>query len=562
MAAEVRGRPFAAIVPPARRWRWLSGDGSVFGKTLRDSRFGMLTIVLVLGGIIVAGGGVMASTYATVESRHELAVMSASMPPALRGLYGNPVSVDTLGGFVSWHYAAYLALLAGLWSILALSSTLAGEARRGSLDLALATPLSRRAIALQKIAGHVSALTVGMGLIALATWAVGAFAARFPGDEISPSAAIAFGAGIEARALIAGSVAFALAPFLGRGLAAGLAGGLMVAGYVLNGYRGLVPAFRLPADLTWFSWMNGHLPLAGQVDWPATGLVTLVAAGLLAIGVEAFARRDVGVTSMVRVPAVPRLLAGLRGPLGRSSADLLPGGLSWGIGLGLYGFAMAASSRALLDELARSPSMLQAVRGMMPGVDITTSAGFLQLAFVDLGLVLAALGAASFVASRSSDETAGRLELLLSTPLSRGRWATASGVAVWLTIATAVTLLAASIGAGVALAGGDPWRPALGTGALALYAGAMAGIGLAVGGVTRPSLAAPVVVAVAIGTFLVDMFAEALRLPDWVQQLALSTHMGEPMVGSWDPAGIVACVVLAVGGLALGTWGVRRRDIG
>jgi hypothetical protein len=33
------------------------------------------------------------------------------------------------------------------------------------------------------------------------------------------------------------------------------------------------------------------------------------------------------------------------------------------------------------------------------------------------------------------------------------------------------------------------------------------------------------------------------------------------MVGQWDPVGVVACIVLAVGGLAVGGWGLRSRDI-
>jgi hypothetical protein len=33
------------------------------------------------------------------------------------------------------------------------------------------------------------------------------------------------------------------------------------------------------------------------------------------------------------------------------------------------------------------------------------------------------------------------------------------------------------------------------------------------------------------------------------------------MVGHWDVGGIVACVVLAAGGLLLGGWGIRRRDV-
>jgi hypothetical protein len=37
--------------------------------------------------------------------------------------------------------------------------------------------------------------------------------------------------------------------------------------------------------------------------------------------------------------------------------------------------------------------------------------------------------------------------------------------------------------------------------------------------------------------------------------------MGKPMIGIWDPAGIVACVVIAVGGVLLGAWGMTRRDV-
>jgi putative exporter of polyketide antibiotics len=165
------------------------------------------------------------------------------------------------------------------------------------------------------------------------------------------------------------------------------------------------------------------------------------------------------------------------------------------------------------------------------------------------------------VARRSSDETGGRLELLLSTPLTRDRWSFASGIGVWLAMATTISLLAVSIWIGVAIAEGDPWQPMLGAVVLALYGAAMAGVGLAVGGLTRSTLAAPAVVVVGIGTFLADFLAQALRLPDWVRQLALSAHMGEPMVGRGDAAGILACLAIAIGGLGLGAWGLRRRDV-
>ena len=61
--------------------------------------------------------------------------------------------------------------------------------------------------------------------------------------------------------------------------------------------------------------------------------------------------------------------------------------------------------------------------------------------------------------------------------------------------------------------------------------------------------------------FLITLFATALKLPDWVADLALPGHYGRPMVGDWDPVGIVASLVLAVGGLLVGAWGLSRRDV-
>jgi polyether ionophore transport system permease protein len=70
------------------------------------------------------------------------------------------------------------------------------------------------------------------------------------------------------------------------------------------------------------------------------------------------------------------------------------------------------------------------------------------------------------------------------------------------------------------------------------------------------------VAAIVILTFVIALVAPALKLPDWVTQLALTAHLGHPMVGVWDWAGMFACVVFAVGGLALSGWGMRRCDVG
>jgi putative exporter of polyketide antibiotics len=74
-------------------------------------------------------------------------------------------------------------------------------------------------------------------------------------------------------------------------------------------------------------------------------------------------------------------------------------------------------------------------------------------------------------------------------------------------------------------------------------------------------IAGPIAAIFTIVTWFVDIIGPALRLPDAVQALALSSHFGQPMLGQWDVVGIVASVVIAVGGVLLGAWGFARRDL-
>jgi putative exporter of polyketide antibiotics len=127
-------------------------------------------------------------------------------------------------------------------------------------------------------------------------------------------------------------------------------------------------------------------------------------------------------------------------------------------------------------------------------------------------------------------------------------------------MAVMTVIMAVGVGIGSLVAGSDALDPMAGTLTLGLYAAAVAGVGLGVGGL-RTSIAAEIAAIAVIATYLIDLLSPALKLPDWVHELALTSHFGQPMVGHWDPVGIVVCLVLAAGGLALGGWGIRGRDV-
>jgi ABC-2 type transport system permease protein len=165
------------------------------------------------------------------------------------------------------------------------------------------------------------------------------------------------------------------------------------------------------------------------------------------------------------------------------------------------------------------------------------------------------------VGAWASDETSGRLEMLLATPLARARWVLAGGIAILGQIVVFVAIAAIGVGIGTAMIGGDVVQPIVGTFALGAFAAAFAGIGLAIAGFWRSSWAAPAVALLTILTWFVDTIVPAFKLPDFVHQLALSAHYGLPMLGHWDVAGLVASGVLAIGGVAVGMLGFRRRDL-
>jgi ABC-2 type transport system permease protein len=150
---------------------------------------------------------------------------------------------------------------------------------------------------------------------------------------------------------------------------------------------------------------------------------------------------------------------------------------------------------------------------------------------------------------------------VLTTPMARARWVIAGGVASLLAIVVTTVLFAAGVGIGAAIGGLSAGDALVGCASLGLYAAAIVGVGFAIGGLWRTSLAAEMAALVVVVTYLLDLLAPALGLPDLIHQLALTSHFGKPMMGEWDMVGVVACLVIAIGGILLGAWGMHRRDI-
>jgi hypothetical protein len=130
MAASTRA-PMVAV-PPIPRLSRIYGFGSIYGKTIRDSRLTFIIAAGLLGGLALVMGAAISSVFPTPESRLEVDKLIGGMPPQMVDFFGKPEKLGTLGGYLTWKYGLVFVLATSVWSILALSSTLAGEASRGS----------------------------------------------------------------------------------------------------------------------------------------------------------------------------------------------------------------------------------------------------------------------------------------------------------------------------------------------------------------------------------------------------------------------------------------------
>ena len=559
MTAEARPLPTQISIPLRRR---LLGLGSIFGKTLRDSRRAILIVGGFVSLLIIVSGAFVASTWGTPETRAEGVTLTTALPAIFTGLYGgSAINADTLGGFTNWRYGLLFFVLPGIWSLMALSGTLVSEMRRGSMEFVAGSPMSRRRIALQKLAGHLAAMTFAMLIAAFFLWLIGAAFATLPGDEIPVEAALGYALAMGLAALAAGTIAFGLAPFVGRGGAAGIAALVLVGSWIVFGYRESVAVFETILPISYFSWFADHRPIVGLYDWasllPLAGIILV--AGI--IGVVAFERRDLGDVGALRLPSRPSWLLGLSRPLTRTLGERLTAALAWGLGIGLYAFIIALSAEDLARVVAETPTLGEVMRVAFPNADLSQPGFALQVLFVQLGTLLGGAAAAALVGGWASDESEGRLEMLLTAPVARFRWMIETGLATYLAVGVTAIVVGIATSIAIATSGGEVFTPFIGVFVIALYGMAVGGIGLAVGGLIRPSLASPTVIVVIVGMLLIDILGPIMELPQWVVDLSLARHYGEPMIGSWDPVGIIASLALAFGGLLIGAWGFSRRDL-
>jgi ABC-2 type transport system permease protein len=241
--------------------------------------------------------------------------------------------------------------------------------------------------------------------------------------------------------------------------------------------------------------------------------------------------------------------------------------LTWGIPLGLWSAFIVAifpSIEGTLSKLAKSypPALKEAFGvGALANVEQYLQAEMLSLI---VPLALGYLAVRAVASGLSGAAESGRLDVLLSAPVSRRSLAAASFAATGVELAVVLLVAVAFAGLGSLVSGAGL---SLGS-ALAGFANVwplallFAGLGIvATGWSLRTSVVTGSVAGVLISMYVIDLVGRLDPGLSGVRYLSVFKYYGNAIEDGIEPLAFCGIVVVAIGVAALGAWLFERRDL-
>lgn len=540
---------------------------SIFTKTLRDYRVPLLIWGIGLGLMIYAYFPLYTTQLKGV-SPEDLVRLTES-----QRFFAEPVEITTAAGYVTWKVIATLPLILGVWTARAGGRLGRLAEERGTLDIVLATPRSRARLLGEGIAALVVALAVIAVLIGLGSMA-GEAAANVP---IMPGAALLTGLNVGLLSLVIGLLALFLAQlFTSAGAATGAACGIMVFAWVLDGTGRTSPDLAWVSRLSPFYLYNLSKPLIASYGASLGALLALAALAALfgAASIPLFVRRDIGSSAwpwqdLARRGSGAAALAraareiSLRGIGPRALRAGTPGLIWWLIGLGILLAWIAGLARTMKDTLLKLLEGSPVFQQLLGGSAFGTDAGFLSGLLFAIMPVLVAFFAMTQASAWARDLEAGRLEMVLSTPVPRWRvyleaWgATLAALIIaplilWLVLLISLQVAGLDVDTGRLIGAFVGFVPIelVSAGIIFLVAGRLSAVAANSGDSGLLAV-----------SFLAEFLNPAIHLPGWLIGLSIFHHYGSPLIEGPQWAPWLALTAIAAAFVGLGLVQFTRGDV-
>ncbi|GAA0962119.1 hypothetical protein [Actinocorallia libanotica] len=525
-----------------------AADRAVLRLMVRLVRRGVLLLALGLALFALVEAVSYAATYPDAASRARLGEFQDS--PAVRMMQGFPHAVDTVGGFVAWDGGWMMQSIAAIWALLATGRLLRGEEESERAEFVLTGPVSAGRVLLLQF------LVIGGGLLLVGA----AVAATLSAADASPGGSVVFGLGVAGFAgTFAGTPAVLAQLFTMRRRVTALTAVALGVLYVLRMIANSDDALAWLRWATPYGWMDA-LHAYRDPNWIALALLLLVPAALAVTASRLRHARDTGgalLTEKDSRPPRDRLLGGPTAFAWRTTRGML---LGWAVGICAYALVTGLLVDAVVRFVADDPTYratLEAIGWDAEKVVLS----FVGMMGTMLGL-FTALYACWRVGAARAEESAARLDAVLTRPVTRGHWL---GGHLALTAAGAVLIAFASglaMWAGIALTdGGVSLADVLSATLNPLPAIAFfLGFALLVYGLA-PRLAVALPAATAFTAYLLEMIGPGLDWPGWILSLSPFHHLNPVPAEPFTPLAATVLTALALALAALGLLAFHHRDL-
>ncbi|HET6625994.1 MAG TPA: ABC transporter permease [Nocardioidaceae bacterium] len=523
----------------------MTGTTSLLRLVLRRDRVRLPVWVLAVVALVYASVEAVANTYATPQEIHGYASTMGSSPAAV-AMAGPPVALDTVGGIAVNETGVSALVGVALMTIFLVVRHTRAEEEEGRTEVLRSTVVGRHApMAAALLESVAASVLVGAGVaLSVATL------------DVPAGGVLLYGAAVACMGIVFAGVAAVTAQLTAHARGAtGLSLTVLAISFLL----------RAVGDVqgSWLSWVSPmgwsqQVTAFGEPRWWPLAFSLVLTALAIAAAVALAGRRDLGAGIVAARPgpagAVPRLgtPVGLAWRLQRGSV------LGWTVGIFLGSAAFGSFSREVSSMVESNPELADffAQSGQ---ADLVES--FLSSALLIMNLIGAGFAISSALRLRA-EETSGRLEPVLATGVSRGRWLL-GGLLVTLA-GSLIVVAAAGLGTGLAhgIVTDDPDAVVRMLGYSLVYLPAV----LVLAAVTVllfgwvPRLAAVAWVTLAI-SFVIGYLGQ-LGFPAWFENLSPFTHTPAVPVSTVTVAPLATMTVVVVLACALGLVGFRRRDIG
>lgn len=540
-----------------------------FAGTLRLARLAWrrdrIRLSLWVVGIVALNLMMLPSLERSYNTPEERAVYASAMSVNMIGrIFGGVLDGNSMGAILMVEAFLFIAVLLAFMSSFGLMRHTRFNEELGATELMQSARVGRFA----PLAAALLVIAVANIIIVIVSGVV-----MSRNHQVTPSGVWCYNIALGAVGLTFAGCAAVFAQLTRSTRSANMFAGFGIGASVL--LRGLGDALGQEptgfhrANSMWLSWLSPFgwaqqiYPFTRQHVWI---FVLFFGAFCLSVSLAGaiLKRRDVDAGLLPEAPgrdrAQKRLLS-IDGLVWRLSFNGL---LTWVIVIGILGAIAGAMSEQLRELLATNSTMQQylAVSASANGTEEAVKAyQSYMLNFVNMIAVAFVL---QTLLRLRSEESSGRLEVLLSTSISRVRIIVAYLRFVLIGIAVLAVLLGFCEGIAIVAVTNEPWTRALDItlASLAYIPATTVFVGLVlVVYAIAPSAVIPSAWVAFLFTFIVGQFGALLKLPHWIMSLSPFSHIPRVPYAAFDGMPLITLIAINIALSGAAILRIRSRNI-